>query len=81
MLIIDAAYADVVETILPHLDYFIVETLSQAREVLDFLNKRKLGRMTLLIRESIREATRDIKPATSCPKDTKLLYEVCKCTD
>ncbi len=50
MLIIDTAYADVVETILPHLDYFIVDTLVQAREVLDFLNKRKLGRMTLLIR-------------------------------
>lgn len=50
LLIIDAAYADVVETILPHLDFFIVENLSQAKEVLDFLNKRKLGRMTLLIR-------------------------------
>lgn len=37
--------------------------------------------MTLLIKESIREATLDLKEPTSCPKDTKLLYEVCKCTD
>lgn len=50
LVMIEPAYADVVETILPHLDYFIVETLPQAREVLEFLNKRKLGRATLLIR-------------------------------
>lgn len=47
---IDPIYADVVETILPHLDFFIVNNLKQAKEIMDYLNKKKLGRMTVLIR-------------------------------
>ena len=38
------------ETILPHLDYFIVDNVTQARELLEYLKQRKLGRMTVLIR-------------------------------
>jgi structural maintenance of chromosome 4 len=70
-----------VETILPHLDYFIVDSVPQARELLEYLKQRKLGRMTVLIRQSIREAIKDLRLPASVPKDTKLLCEVCKCTD
>jgi chromosome segregation ATPase len=50
LIIIEAVYAGIVETILPHLDFFIVNTVKQAKEILDYLNKKKLGRMTILIR-------------------------------
>jgi chromosome segregation ATPase len=48
--IIDSSYREIVETILPQLDFFIVDTVIQAKEVSDYLTAKRIGRMTFLIK-------------------------------
>lgn len=79
--IIDNHYLNVVQTLLPHLDYFIVDTVQQAQQITQYLNNKKIGRMTMLIKEYINNACQDIKIVENVPKQTLLIINVIKSND
>ena len=81
LVVVEAAYAQVVQTLLPHLDYFIVETVKQAKEVAEYLKKKQIGRMTFLIKQLISPAVKDIAIVQQAPNQTKLMLELIGCSN
>lgn len=62
------------------MDFIIVDTPEQAKEVADFLTTQKVGRMTFLIKELIGKIDygKAIKQFRSPPL-TKRLFDLCQC--
>lgn len=81
IVILNSIYQEVIETILPQLDYFIVDNVVQARSIADYLKKKKIGRMTFIIKELINQAVKDIKIVPSSPSNTKLIIDLIRFTD
>lgn len=50
LVVLNPVYQEVIETMLPHLDYFIVDNYEQAKAIADYLKKKQIGRMTFLIK-------------------------------
>ncbi len=81
LVVLNPVYQEVIETMLPHLDYFIVDNYEQAKAIADYLKKKQIGRMTFLIKELINQAVKDVNVDGNCPPQTKLIVDLIKCTD
>ena len=80
VVVLSPTYRDVIETILPQLDYIVVDTFGQARAISEYLKQKKIGRMTFLIKELIRQSKKD-SLALSAPPQTKLAVDLISCSD
>ena len=80
-MVLSPTYRDVIETILPQLDYIIVDTSGQAKSISEYLKQKKIGRMTFLIKELISQSAKDISMVSNVPPQTKLVVDLISCAD
>ena len=58
-----------------------MDSFAQARIIADHLKKKKIGRMTFLIKELIRSSAKEIVIVQLAPPQTKLIVELISCLD
>jgi len=50
----------VISAITPQLDFVVVSSHEEAKQVIQFLNARKIGRMSFILKDEVNRLTKDV---------------------
>ena len=78
---IDKKYDIAISTACPQLDFLVVDTPSNARNILTFLRNNNIGTASIIILEKVSWVERYFTQNYNCPQGTQRLYDLVNFTD